>query len=468
MTMLADSAVDTIGFGGKLASEVGINTAWVLVAAILVMFMQGGFAMLEIGFVRGKNSGSVVAKILVNFAICAIVFWAVGFAFAFGDGGSLLGTHGFFLGDARDFALAYPSNASGVTAETLWFFQMGFAAVALAIVWGTTLERIKFGVYVIFAIVFSALIYPVAARWIFGGGWLASEIGVQDFAGSIVVDVTAGAAALAAVLLLGPRRGKYGPDGTPRAIPGHSMPLFGLGVFILWMGWFGFNPGSTLSALDGRFGTVALVTQLAGSAGLLSAVTLGWRATKTFDIGMAGNGAIAGLVAITGPAGYVEPWAAIPIGLVAGAIVVTGVYAIDRKIDDPAGVLSAHLLAGVWGAISLGFFAAPRLAEHNLPGSHGGLFYTGALTQLGAQLVGIVVIFTWAFATSYGTFWLIRRFYGLRVTAAEENAGLDISEHGMYGYPEQFIPAPELVGYGAMPANLRIGTGPVSDPEATA
>jgi Amt family ammonium transporter len=466
--ILADATTDTLGFAGRLGSDVGINSAWVMLAAVLVMFMQAGFAMLEIGFVRGKNAGSVVAKIIVNFALAALGFWAIGFALAFGGTGALIGTNGFFLAHASDFPLAFPTNEHGVTAETLWFFQFVFCAVALAIVWGTTLERIKFGVYIIYALVFSTLIYPVVAHWIFGGGWLASDIHVQDFAGSIVVDVCAAAGALAILLQLGPRRGKYGSDGRPRAIPGHNMPLFGLGVLILWLGWFGFNPGSTLTALDGRFGTIAMITQLAGSAGVVAAMVVMYIKTKTFDIGMAGNGAIAGLVAITGPAGYVDPWAAPIIGAVAGVIVVYGVLAIDQHIDDPVGALAAHGLAGMWGAIACGLFAVPRLAEHNLAGSRGGLFYTGSLIQLGSQLVGIVVVATFTFTVSYGVFWLIAKTYGLRVSAQDENAGLDISEHGMYGYPEQFIPAPELVGYGAVPAGMRLGTGPMSDPEVTA
>jgi Amt family ammonium transporter len=465
--ILADTTTDTLGFAGRLGADVGLNSAWVMVAAVLVMFMQAGFAMLEIGFVRGKNAGSVVAKILVNFAIAALGFWAVGFALGFGGTGALLGSHGFFLARAADIPLAFPTSAHGVTAETLWFFEFMFCAVALAIVWGTTLERIKFGVYIVYAVVFSTVIYPVVAHWIFGGGWLSSSVHVQDFAGSIVVDVTGAAGALAILLQLGPRRGKYGPDGSPRAIPGHNMPLFGLGVLILWLGWFGFNPGSTLTALDGRFPTIALITQLAGSAGVVSAMCLMYAKTKTFDIGMAGNGAIAGLVAVTGPAGYIEPWAAPIIGGVAGVIVVYGVLLIDRRLDDPVGALAAHGLAGMWGAIACGLFAAPRLAQHNLPGSHGGLLTTGSFTQLGAQLVGIAAVAAFAFLTSYAVFYVIAKTYGLRVSAQEENAGLDISEHGMYGYPEQFIPAPELVGYGALPAALRIGTGPMSDPEVT-
>jgi ammonium transporter, Amt family len=427
--ILADSVTDSLGFAGRLGTDVGVNSAWVMVAAMMVMFMQAGFAMLEIGFVRGKNAGSVVAKILINFGLAALGFWAVGFAFAFGGTGDLLGTHGWFVGHASSFPLAFPSNPHGVTAETLWFFQFVFCAVALAIVWGTTLERIKFGVYVIYALAFSMVIYPVVAHWIFGGGWLASAVHVQDFAGSIVVDVCGASAALAVLLQLGPRRGKYASDGSPRAIPGHSMPLFGLGVLILWLGWFGFNPGSTLSALDGRFPTIAMITQLAGSSGVVAAMIVMYLKTKTFDIGMAGNGAIAGLVAVTGPAGYIDPWAAPIIGGVAGVLVVYGVLAIDRRVDDPVGALAAHGLAGAWGAIACGLFAAPRLASHNLPGSHGGLLYTGSFVQLGSQIVGVVVVVAFTFLVSYALFYAIAKTYGLRVSAADENAGLDISEH---------------------------------------
>jgi Amt family ammonium transporter len=253
---------------------------------------------------------------------------------------------------------------------------------------------------------------------------------------------------LAALLLLGPRRGKYSKDGTPRAIPGHNMPLFGLGIFILWLGWFGFNPGSTLGALDGRFTEVVIVTQLAACAGVLSAIATAKIKTGAIDIGMAGNGAIAALVAITAPSGYVVPWAAVVIGAVAGVIVVVGVYAIDKYIDDPVGALSAHGLAGIWGTLACGLFTAPSLAEYNAVGRPG-LVYTGDFTQLGVQALGVVVVFAFVFAASFSTFWLIKKTYGLRVSAEEEDAGLDISEHGMYGYPEQFIPESELVAYGA-------------------
>jgi Amt family ammonium transporter len=441
----------------KLDPTVGINSIWVIVAGSLVMFMQAGFAFLEIGFSRAKNAGTVVAKILTNFSIAGICWWAIGFMFAFsGPLGSVIGHQGgaFFthIGDPlKTFPVMATSNA---TIESKEFFQFVFCAVSLAIVWGTTLERIKFGVYVIYSVVFASLIYPIGSHWVFGGGflqnghWLGTSItGMQDFAGSTAVHLIGASGAFAALLLLGPRKGKYGPDGKPRAIPGHSMPWFGLGVLILWLGWFGFNPGSTLNAVDGRFPEILFITNLAAAAGVLAAVlTARWRTGK-IDIGMAGNGAIAALVAITAPSGYVEIWAAPIIGAVAGVIVVLGVYAIDRWLDDPVGALSAHGLAGIWGTLSCGFFTSPRLAQYNAFGDpHGGLVYSGSFSQLAAQAIGFTIAFSFVFSASFATFWVIKKTIGLRVTEEEEDAGLDISEHGMYGYPEQFIPAPELIG----------------------
>jgi Amt family ammonium transporter len=446
-----------------LAQQVAINSIWVLIAAILVMFMQAGFAFLEIGFSRGKNVGTVVAKILLNFGIAALAFWAVGFAFAFGEGNDLIGTSGFFLAGENTGAnfpvLAQnPDGIANITPETLWFFQFVFCAVSLAIVWGTTLERIKFGVYAVYAVIFAAVLYPIGAHWIFGGGWLQVNIKMQDFAGSTVVHLIGASGALAVLLLLGPRKGKYGPDRKPRAIPGHSMPLFGLGVLILWLGWFGFNPGSTLGALDGRFPEVAMVTQLAAAAGVITAALTVWLKSRTVDIGMVGNGAIAALVAITAPSGYVELWAAPIIGGVAGVIVVVGVYAIDKLIDDPVGALSAHGLAGIWGTLACGIFTSPRLAEFNGVGD-AGLAYTGSFTQLGRQAVGVGAAFAFVFIASFIVFFLIKKTYGLRVSEEQEDAGLDITEHGMYGYPEQFIPSPELIGYspGGVPGRGRAG-----------
>jgi Amt family ammonium transporter len=279
-----------------------------------------------------------------------------------------------------------------------------------------------------------------------------------------VVHLIGATGGLAALLLLGPRLGKYGADGKPRAIPGHSMPLVGLGVLILWLGWFGFNPGSTGGAIGNRFAEVALVTNLAAAAGVVAALAVMYMRTKTYDVGMAGNGAIAALVAITAPSGYVEYWAAPIIGAVAGVIVVYGVIFIEKKLDDPVGALSAHGLAGVWGTLSCGLFTSPRLAELNGVGDPG-LWYSGSLHQLGAQALGIATAFACVFAVSYLTFWAIKATIGLRVTEDEEEAGLDISETGMYGYPEQFIPAPEMGGLpgasapSAVPAAASARTG---------
>jgi len=481
----AVSLADTLeaAGAGQFKESTGINTIWVVVAALLVMFMQVGFMFLEIGFSRGKNAGTVVAKVLTNFSIAGLMFWACGFALAFGapvsDSFNVFGDQGFFLRDFGDPATAFPvMGIFDVTVEAKFFFQFVFCAVSLAIVWGTTLERIKFGVYIIYGIVFAGFIYPVGAHWVFGGGFLQNGdylglglVGMQDFAGSTAVHLIGATGALAAVLLLGPRKGKYGPDGKPRAIPGHNMPLFGLAVLVLWFGWFGFNPGSALSALDGRFPEIILVTNLAAAAGVLGALTTSYIKTKTMDIGMAGNGAIGALVAITAPSGYVELWTAPLIGVIAGIIVPIGVYAIDKKLDDPVGALTAHGLCGIWGTLACGIFTSPRLATYNAFGDpEGGLIYSKHFDQLLAQAVGLVIAFSFVFIMSYGTFWLIKKTYGLRVTEEEEDAGLDISEHGMYGYPEQFIPAPELVGYGAAPtAAMAMSSAPIpTTKEATA
>jgi ammonium transporter, Amt family len=426
--------------------EASINAMWVIVAACLVMFMQAGFLLLEVGFSRAKNAGAGVAKVLVNFSIASLCYWACGFALAFGGLGEIAGTHGFFLDVGSSVEEAGASipfvETYSISPAAFMFFQFVFCAVSLAIVWGATLERIKFGAYVIYAIIFSAVLYPILSHWIFGGGWLQVNVGMQDFAGSTVVHLIGATGAFAALLLLGPRIGKYTKDGKPRAIPGHSMPLVGLGVLILWLGWFGFNPGSTLGAIGGRFAEVVVVTNLAAAAGVIAAVTIMWLKTKKIDIGMAGNGAIAGLVAITAPSGYVEYWAAPIIGAVAGVIVVYGVLAIEKVIDDPVGALSAHGLAGIWGTLSCGIFTSPRLAELNEVGDPG-LWYSGSFHQLGAQALGVAVAFACVFVASYAIFFVIKKTIGLRVTAEEEDAGLDISEHGMYGYPEQFIPQPE-------------------------
>jgi Amt family ammonium transporter len=285
---------------------------------------------------------------------------------------------------------------------------------------------------------------------------------MQDFAGSTAVHLIGATGALAALLLLGPRRGKYDAEGKPRAIPGHSMPLVGLGTLILLVGWFGFNAGSTLGAMDARFAEVAMVTMLGAAGGVIGAFIATQLSQRTIDIGMVANGAIAGLVAITAPSGYVEAWAGPPIGLVAGIIVVYAIVAIDKRLDDPVGALSAHGLAGIWGTLACGIFTAPRLAQYNAFGDpDGGLLYSGELTQLAAQAVGVAVAFVFVFGMSYLTFAAIKATVGLRVSDEEEDAGLDIVEHGMYGYPEAFIPQSEIGGEMAgapAPAGARLAT----------
>jgi Amt family ammonium transporter len=428
------------------AAGVGADTVWVIVAAVFVMFMQAGFAMLEVGFSRMKNVGTVVAKVITNFSVASISYWAVGFALAFGAAGAglfpLIGGSGFFPTFSPGSHMDLPAMAgSTAPAAAKFMFQFVFCAVSLAIVWGTMIERTKFIVYILFAIPFAALIYPLISHQLFGGGWLQATVGAQDFAGSTVVHLTGATAGLAGLLLIGPRIGKYERKRKPNAIPGHNMPLAQLGVLILWFGWFGFNPGSTLNATNLHFADVVVTTQMAAASGAVAALITIYALTKTLDVGMIGNGAIAALVAITAPSGYVEPWGAMVIGAVAGVIVVGGVLALDRILDDPVGALPAHGLAGIWGTLSCGLFTVPALAKFNGTGE-GGLFYTGSFHQLGAQALAVVVAFCTVFALSFAVFWLIKKTVGLRVSPREEMEGLDITEHGMWGYPESFMPVP--------------------------
>ncbi|MQA73881.1 MAG: ammonium transporter [Solirubrobacterales bacterium] len=426
-----------------------LDITWVMVACVLVLFMQAGFLFLEIGFSRQKNVGAGVAKVLVNLGVVTLAWWAVGFGISSLTGNKLFGTEGFFFHHGQEIG----GVAVGGSETALMLFGMLFCAVSLAIVWGTTLERIKFAAYAIYAAVFGAIIYPLIAHGVYGGGLLADVGGrpVMDFAGSSVVHLTGAVGAFAALLLLGPRLGKYAPDGRPRAIPGHSMPLVGLGVMILWVGWYGFNAGSTFGTSGNLMAEVALNTQLAAAAGVLGASAVSYMKTKSVDVGMAGNGAIAGLVAITAPSGYVEFWAAPIIGLVGGVIVVYGVYAIDRYLDDPVGALSAHGLAGIWGTLAVGLFGSERLIlDGAAPGVWYGIFGDASLGatigQLAVQAVGVAATFTVVFGLSYATFFAIKRTIGLRVSEDEEQAGLDISSHGMYGLPEAFIPPEEYPG----------------------
>jgi len=432
--------------GAVEAVKTELDMTWVMVATVLVLLMQAGFMFLEIGFSRRKNVGTGVAKILVNLGVLSLAWYMFGQGIN-GPGNKIFGTDGFFY----HFGQNVDGAAVGGVDVGFMLFGLVFAAVSLAIVWGTTLERIKFGVYAIYAFVFGALIYPLIAHAVWSGDGLLSDVGgkpVLDFAGSSVVHLTGATAGLAALLLLGARSGKYGPDGKPRAIPGHSMPLVGLGVILLWIGWYGFNAGSTFATDDVFFAEVALNTQLAAAAGVIGALLIVYIKTRALDVGMAGNGAIAALVGITAGCGYVETWAAPIIGLIAGVLVVYSVIFIEKYLDDPVGALSAHGMAGIWGTLAVGIFGSARLVGDASPGIWYGI--TDADVALGptvgqfaVQAVGVAATFVVVLGISLVAFWAIRQTIGLRASEAHELAGLDISSHGMYGYPEAFIPQEE-------------------------
>lgn len=413
---------------GTTMNAMGLNAVWVMLAAILVILMQGGFIMLEAGSTRMKNAGHVAGKTIFTFGLCSLVFWAVGYGFIFGEGNAFVGFGDFFFdGDWKSESLP-PS--------IFFLFQLAFAAIALTVAWGGFAERAKLSAYVIFSVLFSALVYPVIAHWIWGGGWLA-EHGKQDFAGSTVVHLTGAMAALAATILLKPRIGKYNKDGTANEIHGHNQVFTTLGVLLLWVGWFGFNAGSTVAVGDGFFGFVAFNTQLAAAAGAVAALLITWAVLGKADVPTMLNGALAGLVAITASCAFVKPWAAVVIGLIAGILVFASMKFFEKmRIDDPIYALSVHGAAGVWGTLSTGLFAAPDLVETVGIGK-AGLLYSGSFEQLGVQALGIAASGGFAFAVSFILLAIIKVVIGLRVTEEEEIIGLDLSEHGTYGYPEQ-------------------------------
>ena len=419
-----------------METAVAIDTVWVVVAGCLVLLMQAGFALLEVGFSRMKNAGAVMAKVVINLCFAMAVFWAVGYAIAFGHGNDLFGATGWFieLGNPDGVpSLAY----SSVNENTKWFFEATFAAVALAIVWGSMLDRVKFGAYLPFAVLFTGVIYPVVVHWQWGGGWLAQN-GFQDFAGSAVVHVCGATAALAGAIVVGPRLGKFRDDGKPVPIPGHSMPLAIVGVLVLWVGWQGFNAGSWLGAVGHDLGRVLVVTNLAGVFGVLGATVVAYLLLGTLDVAMMGNGAVAGLGAIAGPCGFVAPWGGAAIGLVAGSLMVLVVLGVDRiGVDDPIGAVAGHGGGGVVGTLAPGLLTTPSAAA--LLGGREGLVYGGDLAQLGWQALGLAAIAGFTFVTSWLVFTAIARTVGLRAPEHAELQGLDIVEHGMYGYPERFI-----------------------------
>ncbi len=406
-----------------------LNSVWIMLGAILVIFMQGGFILLEAGSTRMKNAGHIAGKTIFSFGIAAIVFWAVGYGFIFGENSN------FFIGMSDFFYPGEEIAGSPYSTVAFFVFQLAFAGIALTIAFGGFAERAKLSVYLVFAVLFSVLVYPVIAHWIWGGGWLA-EHGKQDFAGSTVVHLTGAMAALAATILLKPRIGKYNSDGTANNLSGHNQVYTALGVLILFIGWFGFNAGSTLGVEDGFFAFVALNTAMAAAAGAVSALLISWVALGKSDIPTMLNGTLAGLVAITASCAFVETWASVIIGAVAGIMVFYSVRFFEKlKIDDPIFALSVHGIAGVWGTLSTGIFATQELAVVG----QAGLLYGGGLEQLGVQAMGITVSAGYAFAVSFLLLLGMKAVMkGLRVTEEQELAGLDISEHGSYGYPEAF------------------------------
>ena len=415
-----------------------VNFTWTLVAAFLVFLMQGGFAMLEGGLVRAKNVSNIMMKNLSDFAVGSLGFWAIGFPLMFGA--SVAGIFG-----ASNWLLT--GEAYDVNTYLLWIFQMVFAGTAATIASGAMAERTKFRTYYIISFLITAFIYPIYGHWVWGGGWLSNlpfGLGHLDFAGSGVVHMVGGGAGLAGALLLGARIGKYDEDGKPRAIPGHSISMAVLGVFILWFGWFGFNAGSTLAATELRISVIAVTTLLAGSAGGFAATLYTWKKFGRPDVTMTGNGVIAGLVAITAPCAWVEAWAAVVIGLVAGFIMVESVLFFEKKgIDDPIGAVSCHFIAGIWGLISVGIFADGTYGIYSTEAPFvTGLLYGGGIGQLVAQVIGVVANFVWVFGTTYVIFWVLKKTIGLRVSKKEELAGLDNAEHGAISYPD-FIITPE-------------------------
>ena len=415
------------------ALQLGVNALWVMVAAILVILMQGGFILLEAGSTRMKNAGHVAGKTIFTVGLGTLVYWAVGYGFAFGGNGNLfIGLGDFFYNPSM---LMTVEDGVGNSA-LFWVFQCAFAVISLSIAWGGFAERAKLSSYLIFTIVFVGFIYPVVAHWIWGGGFLAED-GAQDFAGSTVVHLSGAMAALAATILLKPRIGKYNKDGSANQILGHNQVFTALAVLLLWVGWFGFNAGSALGVDDGFFGFVAFNTQLGAAAGAVAALLITWIVLGKADIVTMLNGALAGLVAITASCAFVEPWAAVVIGLVAGVFVFFSMKFFEKmKIDDPIFALSVHGAAGVLGTLANGLFATPELVAQNGVG-RAGLFYGGGWEQLWVQFLSVVVCGAFVFIVSFIVLAIIKSVMGFRVSEEQEIIGLDLSEHGAYGYPEQ-------------------------------
>ena len=401
--------------------KIGLDTVWVLIAAFLVFFMQAGFGMVEAGFIRAKNTCNILTKNFLDYCTASLAFFSIGYAFMFGDGNGFIGLTGFGLAGAK--------SGADIPLWAFWLFQAAFCGAAATIVAGGMAERMKFPAYLVYTVFISALVYPIIGHWVWGGGWLAQK-GFMDFAGSTVVHAVGGWSAFIGTILLGPRIGRF-VNGKTKAIAGHSIPLASLGVFILWFGWFGFNPGSTLGVGNGELiGLVAINTNLSAAAGAIAAMTTVWLLYGKPDLSMTMNGALAGLVAVTAPCAFISPWAAIVIGMIGGVIVVFGVALLDRlKIDDPVGAVPVHGMNGVWGTIAVGIFGRKALGL-----ASDGLLYGGGLKQLAVQTLGAVTASFFAVVVMGFVFYMIKITMGLRVTKDEEIRGLDIGEHGMESY----------------------------------
>ena len=428
MVLVLGSLLSSAAFGEEAAAAAApefdpVSTLWVLLAAILVFFMQAGFGMVEAGLIRAKNSANVLMKNLVDFSFATLGYYTFGFAIMYGSSGLLVGSSGWFMFGAE-------SPVETLPLPVFWLFQAVFAGTAATIVSGAVAERMRFVAYLWYSFLITAFVYPVVGHWVWGGGWL-SNLGFHDFAGSTVVHGVGGVAALVAAWMLGPRIGRFQPDGTPRHIGGHNMPLVTIGVFILWFGWYGFNAGSTLGFEDPEtVGRIAMNTTLAAAAASLAAMMTSWIKFKKPDLSLALNGALAGLVGITAPCAAVGDGAAICIGIVAGILVVFGIGWLNRlQIDDCVGAFPVHGLCGIWGTLAVGFFGQEALGA-----SADGLFYGGGMGSLGIQSLGLVACLGFTAISMWMIFRAIDSLVGLRVDKEAELKGLDIEEHGMESY----------------------------------
>src|SRR3989338_6330247 len=395
-----------------------IDFVWLLLTAFLVFLMQGGFAMLETGLTRAKNAGNIMMKNLIDFCFGSIMYWAVGFAFMFGTGNLFIGMSGFFFGGVIDY-----------WQYAFWMFQVVFAATAATIVSGAVAERIKFKGYIFYTIFITALVYPIAGHWIWGGGWLSKlPTPFIDFAGSTVVHSIGGWSALAGAIVLGPRIWKY-VGKTIQPIKGHSLTLAALGVFLLWFGWYGFNPGSTLAGTNWSIATIAVTTTLAASAGAVGGMLTSWLRYKKPDVSLTLGATIGGLVGITAGTANVSPLSAVIIGLIAGILYVLSVEFFDKiRVDDPVGAVSAHLTCGVWGTLAVGLFAQEAFGGVN------GLFFGGGAAQVLSQLIRIGAVFVWTFGIMLAFFKVLDMLIGLRISREDELKGADLAEHNAEAY----------------------------------